>query len=291
MQKENDMEKNRTRKSSVSGASTYSAMGDFWDTHDLSDFWNKTRPVKATVHLEFKKRFLEYTFQALKDHFKNKRELVQFYESIKNDADKKLFLKTSSSYLFLVKNCSIKNDIKGASKEIDYISNTYKYIAIFSLIEGLYSNKKYIDFFEFLTKKSNQIQFPITEEQLRSHYDNYKKQYGAIRKAVAFFKQIEDLYNKRLKGKIKFLKDDTRLPLPSYFPLTETDKQQGLTIDEFAKFLYDIRSKFMHQANLILMISNGTALSFNEKYLCQMNMNELMDVFEKGLLKFFEAKQ
>ncbi len=46
------MRKNRTRKGSVSGASSYSAMGDFWDTHDLSDFWDKTHPVKADVHLE-----------------------------------------------------------------------------------------------------------------------------------------------------------------------------------------------------------------------------------------------
>ncbi|MGD0572212.1 MAG: hypothetical protein ABSB11_04245 [Sedimentisphaerales bacterium] len=240
--------------------------------------------------LKNEKYFLELAFQALKDqdHFKDRNYFEQFYKSIKTDSDKDLFLRISSLYLFLVKKCSITNDVPN---QIDYISNTFKYIAIFSLIEGLYSSKEYIDFFEFLMKKSNQIQFPITEEQLRSHYDDYKKQYGAIRKAVAFFKQIEDFYNKHLKGKIKFLKDDTQLPLPSYFPLSETDKQQGLTIDEFAKFLYDIRSKFMHQANLILMISNGTALSFKEKYLCQMNMNELMDVFEKGLLKFFEAKQ
>ena len=27
-------------------------MGDFWDSHDLSDFWDKTRPAKATVELE-----------------------------------------------------------------------------------------------------------------------------------------------------------------------------------------------------------------------------------------------
>ncbi len=27
-------------------------MGDFWDSHDLSDFWDKTRPAKASVEFE-----------------------------------------------------------------------------------------------------------------------------------------------------------------------------------------------------------------------------------------------
>jgi uncharacterized protein YktA (UPF0223 family) len=243
-------------------------------------------------YLQAEEHFLRLAFQALKDHFKDKNELEQFYRSIKTEADKNLFLKISSFYLFLVKNCSITHDINGTAEKMEYIASTLKYIAIFSLIEGLYSNKEYIDFFRFLTKRSNQIQFPISEEQLKNHYDNYKKQYGAIRRAVAFFKQIEDLYDSRLKGKVKFLKDDTRLPLPRSFPLSEIDKQQGLTIDEFAKFLYDIRSEFVHRANLILAISNGTFLSFKKRkrYLCQMNMDELMCVFEKGLLKFFEAK-
>lgn len=40
------------RKSSVSKARTYAAMGEFWDEHDLSDFWGKTRPARADVDLE-----------------------------------------------------------------------------------------------------------------------------------------------------------------------------------------------------------------------------------------------
>jgi hypothetical protein len=46
------MRKSRSRKSGISAASTYTSMGDFWDSHDLSDFWDKTRPAKATVQLE-----------------------------------------------------------------------------------------------------------------------------------------------------------------------------------------------------------------------------------------------
>jgi CopG antitoxin of type II toxin-antitoxin system len=43
------MKKNR---SSISKARSYSEMGEFWDEHDLNDFWTKTRNVKFDVVLE-----------------------------------------------------------------------------------------------------------------------------------------------------------------------------------------------------------------------------------------------
>jgi len=44
--------KTRQRRSSVSKAGTYAAIGEFWDEHDLSDYWGKTRPARADVDLE-----------------------------------------------------------------------------------------------------------------------------------------------------------------------------------------------------------------------------------------------
>ena len=43
------MKKNR---SSISKARSYSEIGEFWDKHDLSDYWGKTRKVKFDVVLE-----------------------------------------------------------------------------------------------------------------------------------------------------------------------------------------------------------------------------------------------
>jgi hypothetical protein len=51
------MKRNSSRKSSISKARTYAAIGDFWDTHDLSDFWDKTRSARADVHLESDESF------------------------------------------------------------------------------------------------------------------------------------------------------------------------------------------------------------------------------------------
>ena len=38
-------------KSSISNATTYQEMGEFWDGHELTDFWEQTRPVEFEVDL------------------------------------------------------------------------------------------------------------------------------------------------------------------------------------------------------------------------------------------------
>ena len=43
------MKKNKT---SISKARSYAQIGEFWDKHDLSDYWGKTRKVKFDVVLE-----------------------------------------------------------------------------------------------------------------------------------------------------------------------------------------------------------------------------------------------
>ena len=39
-------------KSSISKARSYGEIGEFWDEHDLSKFWGKTRKVKFDVDIE-----------------------------------------------------------------------------------------------------------------------------------------------------------------------------------------------------------------------------------------------
>lgn len=39
-------------KSSLSEATSHKEIGEFWDTHDLSDFWDKTKPVSFEVDIE-----------------------------------------------------------------------------------------------------------------------------------------------------------------------------------------------------------------------------------------------
>ena len=43
------MPKGRTE---ISNAADYRETGEFWDSHDLGEFWERTRPVDVTVELE-----------------------------------------------------------------------------------------------------------------------------------------------------------------------------------------------------------------------------------------------
>lgn len=42
------MSKNKT---SLSKARTYKEIGEFWDTHSLADYWNKTKPAQFKVDI------------------------------------------------------------------------------------------------------------------------------------------------------------------------------------------------------------------------------------------------
>jgi hypothetical protein len=39
-------------RSTVSKAKSYKEMGDFWDTHDLSNFWDQTKKVEFEVDIK-----------------------------------------------------------------------------------------------------------------------------------------------------------------------------------------------------------------------------------------------
>jgi hypothetical protein len=49
MRKGKDM---RKLKTSISRAGSYKKIADFWDTHDLSDFWGKTRATDFQVDIQ-----------------------------------------------------------------------------------------------------------------------------------------------------------------------------------------------------------------------------------------------
>ena len=39
-------------KSSISQARSYQEIGEFWDTHDLADYWDQTEPVDFEVDIQ-----------------------------------------------------------------------------------------------------------------------------------------------------------------------------------------------------------------------------------------------
>ncbi|GEM_PF-573825 len=42
----------RKRRNSISKAKSYKEIGEFWDTHDLDDYWEQTRPVEFEIDIQ-----------------------------------------------------------------------------------------------------------------------------------------------------------------------------------------------------------------------------------------------
>lgn len=44
-------------KTSISKASSYEEIGEFWSKHDLAKFWEQTEPAEFEVEIESEKRY------------------------------------------------------------------------------------------------------------------------------------------------------------------------------------------------------------------------------------------
>ena len=44
-------------KTSISKKSSYQEIGEFWDAHDLSEFWEQTKPAKFEVDIQTQRMY------------------------------------------------------------------------------------------------------------------------------------------------------------------------------------------------------------------------------------------
>lgn len=223
-------------------------------------------------YLKSKNKFLEYAYAALRDQFQSMDEFISFFNSIEGDEQKNLFLKTASFYLFLVKQGDWIVNIEGSDPRVSYLTESYKYIGLFSLIESL-QEEKFIDFFSFMLRKKSQVQYPInSKEELENWHKKYKEEFGSIHQAVNFFKSLS---KKRQESLIQKLEVKDTKP----------------TIENLSKYLYELRSKFVHETELILNMSEGTTVgrTKNKIVVCKLSVNDLMAFFEEGLINYFKA--
>jgi len=231
---------------------------------------------KCTRHpLDFpfsKKKFLEFSYTAVRDQFPSMSEFISFFDSIEGEEQKNLFLNTATFYLFLVKQGDWIVDIAGSDPIVDYLTDTYKYIGIFSLIESLQQNN-FIDFYTYLLRRKSNVEFPIKDEKaLKCWYRKYKKEFGSTQKATGFFNSLDKESQEALIQKLEI-------------------KKTKPTIENLSKYLYELRSKFVHEAKLILNMSAGTAIGKTGKkfVVCKLSIKDLKNFFEEGLVKHFKV--
>lgn len=133
--------------------------------------------------------FLDDTYRSLKERFKDHDEFIQYYNSIEADEAKNEFLRIGTNYLFFVKNGNWLVDVPRSNPDVDYFNNSYELIGVIGLIESL-SNEKFLDFHDWIVMRRNKIEFPIaSKEVLNKHYQDYKKEHGAIKKLPWLFRK------------------------------------------------------------------------------------------------------
>ena len=77
----------KKNKSSISKATSYEKMGDFWASHDLTDFNNETKKVNFDVEIKNDK-----TYCALDKNISNELQLIANKRGVSPDVLINLFL-------------------------------------------------------------------------------------------------------------------------------------------------------------------------------------------------------
>jgi hypothetical protein len=224
------------------------------------------RYIKSEGH------FKCYACEALSSQFADRLDFNQFYLSLHPDAVKDEFLRVASLYLFLVKRGDWYVNIQGSDPVVDYLTNSFKLVALFSLVESL-SAERHVDFYEWLTMQDRDGSFPIADKRALSPlYREYKLAYGSIWRCVTFFDRLPSAHKEALCGAIKI----KGKPLGS--------------VRKVAEFLYNLRSKFVHEGQLALHISGSAVASVRAGIDTQLSMDVLSEAFEQGVLAHFRSR-
>lgn len=217
------------------------------------------------------KAFKKDAFAVLRSKFSDRKAFERFYEAIPDARKKNEFLRICCYYRYLAKHGKWKVFVRGINRDIDYLDNTYKLVAIFSLIESL-SEEKHQDFFEWLNAQKTEDLFPIKDKaELKKQYAEYKAAFGAIRRCIAFFDRLS-LEQKR-----------------SLCRSISTNGRPTESIKKLAEYLYLLRSKFVHEAELVLELGTGPIHSIDRRGVTHstLSVDAVFDAFENGVIAYF----
>ena len=70
----------RENRSSISKAKSYKEIGEFWDTHDLTEFWGQTRKTSFQVGIES-----EVTYRSLDKRLAEKVQAIAQKQGVSAD--------------------------------------------------------------------------------------------------------------------------------------------------------------------------------------------------------------
>ncbi len=230
--------------------------------------------------IEHEDKFLEYSWSVYEAHFNDKASFIDKYNLIDSPEKKNKFLRLASYYLFFVRDGSYSSP-KYDVEEIAFVDQTNKFIAIIALIESIYDNNDYIDFYQWIMRNKKNGLFPINNtEDTNKLYAAYKKEHGNTLNIVKFFQALDE--------PIKLFIQQSLIVLDDSGKAGELEEKEE-SIEALSKLLYQIRSDFIHRAELILEFDPSTVLSIRDKkpIMCSISLKHLSIIFESGLLQHF----
>jgi len=182
---------------------------------------------------------------------------------------------------FLVKEGGYSSN-KYNVEELAFVDQTYKFIAIVALIESMYEEDEFIDFYQWLIRNKKKDVFPITTpKEAGLRYQAYKAEHGNTSNIVKFFRFLD------VSAKV-FIRNTLVISDESRKSSSPSDSEES--IDVLSKLLYQIRSDFIHRAILVLEFDETAILSVRNKkpIECSIKLENLCLLFESGLLKHFD---
>jgi hypothetical protein len=221
--------------------------------------------MKDLRYFQHRDWFSDLAFDAFQKYFDRRSHFDAFVDSIAGDEEKSRFLKVASHYKFLVKDGRFS--VRGA-EETKYFDETYRFLAICALIEWAEPRIRVKGFYSWVTKSA--AAFPIrSPQELKALHQQFKSQFRLVNKMVFFFRRLDDSSKQELESSIKV-------------------NGQPMPVDDVARTLYGLRSKFMHDARLIVELSGMQMRP--ERHLeraITLPLERLERIFEKGVLLRF----
>jgi hypothetical protein len=219
-------------------------------------------------YLKGQNEYLNDGFEAFKEYFSDRQQFDDFFGSIQNDKAQNGFLMMASLYKFYVKDGIISHRDQNY---VDHIEETYKYIALFSLIEALCGRRDYIRLYDASEKGASPGVTPsVDSERLQALYDRHKRDQGAVQRLIGFLGSLDAASRSLLQTKLK-------------------GGGPEKTAEPIAKVLYQLKSEFLRYAKLILEFGDGAVQSTMKKRAAEsgLTLDDLSLFFERGLLIHF----
>jgi hypothetical protein len=237
----------------------------------------ETMPKDDYRYLENEAYYLDQVADVWIAHVASRSELSTFYDSLPSDEEKNLFLRVGAFYRYLVKEGSFLFEVNEWNRGMSFIDDTYKYIALFALIEALEVPSKHLDFYQWLQREAPMHAMapdsPLVKT-LEPLYREYKAEYGSIHAAVTFFSRLDTRDQNFIQDRF-------------------TIQEKEASLKKLAQKLYDIRSEFVHKAQFVLWFGQGTTGGYDhdDVLTSSLSMDDLCTLFEHGFLKRFGWKK